>query len=305
MNDGSTDNSLKILEEYAAKDARIVIENKENGGAASARNRGIEIATGEYIHFLDADDWINLSLYSDFAEIYRKGKVDIFVFNSRLHYSVSEDVKPKYTFDISVWDNWSDVNSELTFSQCNNPFCCGLAVWNKLYRRDFLNIKKLRFLDYNPFEDFLFCIQAFLCAESIKVAQEAYHTYNQTNEASLTKNFNQNVFQIFNVINSIQKTIDELCIRNEMKYAFFQYKYEQLVALFNSAQWKYKEKFYAQMRETIFDGVLETLNPEICKRLKNFKLVDVMKKSNWMQFQWYLFLNFNFKNNIKFHLFKG
>lgn len=56
INDGSTDNSLSILEEYASKDERIIVINQENAGVSSARNRGLEIATGEYIAFVDADD---------------------------------------------------------------------------------------------------------------------------------------------------------------------------------------------------------------------------------------------------------
>mgnify|MGYP000233519789 FL=1 len=60
VNDGTKDNSMKIVEEYLL-DERIKIINKENGGLASARNRGIEEATGEYIYFLDSDDWIEVN----------------------------------------------------------------------------------------------------------------------------------------------------------------------------------------------------------------------------------------------------
>lgn len=60
VNDGTKDNSMKIVEEYLS-DERIKIINKENGGLSSARNRGMEEATGEYIYFLDSDDWIELN----------------------------------------------------------------------------------------------------------------------------------------------------------------------------------------------------------------------------------------------------
>ena len=86
VNDESTDGSLEILQEYAAKDSRVIIENQKNQGAPVARNRGIEIATGEYIHFVDADDWLNLTLYSDFASVLRGGMLDIFVFNAQLYF---------------------------------------------------------------------------------------------------------------------------------------------------------------------------------------------------------------------------
>lgn len=63
VNDGSTDNSLKILKEFAKKDKRIIIINQKNQGALIARNKGIDIATGDYISFVDSDDWISKNMY--------------------------------------------------------------------------------------------------------------------------------------------------------------------------------------------------------------------------------------------------
>ena len=65
INDGSIDKSGKICDEYAKKDSRIVVIHKENGGVSSARNKGIEIAQGEWISFIDADDWITPLYLSD------------------------------------------------------------------------------------------------------------------------------------------------------------------------------------------------------------------------------------------------
>ena len=73
INDCSTDNSLEILEEYASKDERIkIIDLKENQGAAAARNKGLEIAKGEYLGFVDPDDYVDLNFYE---ELYKKGTI--------------------------------------------------------------------------------------------------------------------------------------------------------------------------------------------------------------------------------------
>ena len=69
IDDGSTDNSPQILQEYASKDSRIIIEKQQNQGASVARNRGIDLANLEYLHFVDEDDWLNLSLFTDFASV--------------------------------------------------------------------------------------------------------------------------------------------------------------------------------------------------------------------------------------------
>ena len=92
VNDGSTDNSLVILEEYAAKDERIKIVNKENGGLSSARNCAIPLARGEYIGFVDSDDWIDLDFYEKLYNTAKKYKAEIACANL---YRVS-NTKSKY-----------------------------------------------------------------------------------------------------------------------------------------------------------------------------------------------------------------
>lgn len=77
VNDGSTDGSEKIIEEYAAKDKRIVTLHKENGGLSSARNAGIKISTGKYICFLDSDDYVDVDAYEKMHELITKYNADI------------------------------------------------------------------------------------------------------------------------------------------------------------------------------------------------------------------------------------
>lgn len=83
VNDGSTDNSKKILESYSKRDKRVVVINKKNAGVSSARNAGIKIATGEYIAFVDSDDWIHEKYFEWFPPyvhgLYRTGRIRLFV----------------------------------------------------------------------------------------------------------------------------------------------------------------------------------------------------------------------------------
>ena len=74
INDGSTDNSLKICKKY--KDKRIVLIDKENGGVSSARNKGLELASGKYITFVDSDDWLELDAIENMVSFIEKENVD-------------------------------------------------------------------------------------------------------------------------------------------------------------------------------------------------------------------------------------
>ncbi len=77
VNDGSKDNSLKICEKYAEKDTRIVLIDKENTGVSDSRNHGLKIATGDYIAFVDSDDWIEPNMYSSMLESIIKTGADL------------------------------------------------------------------------------------------------------------------------------------------------------------------------------------------------------------------------------------
>lgn len=81
VDDGSPDRSGKICDEYAVKDSRIIVLHKENGGLSSARNAGLDMATGEYIHFIDSDDYISNDLYAENIPLLLKdATIDILVF---------------------------------------------------------------------------------------------------------------------------------------------------------------------------------------------------------------------------------
>ena len=87
VNDGSRDNSLDVLQSLAEKDARIKVIDKPNGGVSSARNAGMDIATGEYIAFVDSDDWVHKDFFALTIEAIRKNNVNIVVAKSQNVYS--------------------------------------------------------------------------------------------------------------------------------------------------------------------------------------------------------------------------
>lgn len=93
INDGSTDNSLEILQEYQANDQRIRILNQENQGAAIARNKGIQMAEGEYLSFLDADDFFDENMLKWSYEKAQKTNSDICIYGSYLYDNLTKKEK--------------------------------------------------------------------------------------------------------------------------------------------------------------------------------------------------------------------
>lgn len=180
INDGSTDNSLKILEEYSKKDNRIIVLNQENQGQSIARNNGLKIAKGEFIGFVDSDDYISLNFYE---KLYNSAKkynsqiavADIFRFCDKTN-------NDKYILKIKKEEN--TVNKNLKFKYCNVPRCC--YIWNKIYKREELLKTNIRFKENKKFEDVIWLHKILFLLKGLSTITGA--TYYYRNNSTSTVN---------------------------------------------------------------------------------------------------------------------
>ncbi len=130
VNDGSTDSSGEIIKKWAATDSRVKPIEKENGGLSDARNRGIQAAKGEYLLFVDGDDWIAPDTVQILVDIAQKEQADMVIFNFYKYYSEGLEVLHSSNQDeVRILDNRETLrlllqNDLLTFH-----------VWRRLYRR--------------------------------------------------------------------------------------------------------------------------------------------------------------------------
>ena len=169
INDGSTDNSLAILQEYANKDSRIVVLSQKNAKQGAARNRGLEIAKGDYITFVDSDDWIELNFCELLYNAAVKYKVNIAASTTTRDYNH----KFKYHLRLKEEKTYYDVNSIVKTLEYN------LITHGKLYR--FENIKDLRFEENVFYEDGLYTLTAFNIEQSLVTVPNArYHYYSNS-----------------------------------------------------------------------------------------------------------------------------
>lgn len=148
VNDGSTDKSAEILNEYTKKDSRIKIITQENKGLSEARNRGIKDATGEYIYFLDSDDQIHPQCFEIAYEFAKKHNAELVCWD---YEEKRNEEKLQNNFDIN----------KIKFIKIENPvfqvikqknFRIGYNVWSKLYRKNLLD--NIDFIPNISFEDY-------------------------------------------------------------------------------------------------------------------------------------------------------
>lgn len=286
VNDGSTDNSLSILEEYAKKDSRIKVFSQENSGQSAARNLGLSIATGDYISFIDSDDWVFLTLYQTFVDVINKaGKyIDIWMFNVSSYIEGQNDVVPRVFFEALDWDRHTDDNVIHVFDDCARPFSRNLSAANKIYRKDFLNDINLRFPVGLKFEDQYFSLKAFLNAQSIMFTEDVFYRYRNYHSTSISIALNEKVFDIFKVLSLVEEEINRLNVYESYKYALFQYKYNVFFQHYVSCPSDLKDKYYAEMKQRLLEAEKKDLNSQIYSRLSNSGLFFAIRDNDRKHF---------------------
>lgn len=174
---GSEDATLKIVNKYMVEDARIIVVYDENGDAASARDKGIRVASGEYLSFIDADDWIEDGKLSLLYQQAVQSNVDII---SARYKSILEKDK-----SVLYKSKFCDIE-ELVQGENIDTVLCGIArgdfnleVWNKLYRRKFLIDNDIHFNSENGIngEDVLFNLECIFFFPSIKTTSLMFYNH--------------------------------------------------------------------------------------------------------------------------------
>ena len=169
VDDGSTDSTVNILEDYAAKDSKVKIFKQQNQGQGSARNKGIAEATGEYIYFADQDDWIDSDL---FEVAYNKAKefdADIVELFHVYEYGIKSQ---PHTLDYTLPENQSfdyKINKKYLFGT-------SFAGWSKFVKRDLVISANIKFSECRSLEDYIYTVKAKINAKKIiSIEKPNYH----------------------------------------------------------------------------------------------------------------------------------
>ena len=184
INDGSRDNSLSILREYSSKDNRIIVIDKENEGQSVARNSGIEKASGEYLGFVDSDDWVDLDY---FEKLYLAAKK----YNSDIALATNVRIgngKTKKRLNIEKEEFVTSLQDKIDIShQAKNP-----CPTNKIYRREMIEKNNIQWPEGVYCEDKLFTIQAIYYANGLVTvpAVNYYYFRNPSSTVNSKAKFN-------------------------------------------------------------------------------------------------------------------
>ena len=185
VNDGSKDKTEKIAKDYAKNDKRVIVINQENKGVSEARNNGIKHSKGEYITFIDSDDFIEKDFISYYVSLIEKTNADIALSRMPIKYRTNIEVKPQSEEKIEVISG-NDCALEMLY------YKIFIASWNKLFRKELLTNNNILFENNLAFgEGFNFSIDAFLKANKVCTTSISKYYYRVDNVNSVMTKYSE------------------------------------------------------------------------------------------------------------------
>ena len=197
VDDGSPDRSGEICDEYAAKDNRIRVIHKENGGVSSARNIGLDVCTGEYIAFVDSDDYILPDMYKEMLCELLEHQVEICVCHWQYEYTDGRNPVTHEMIDPTIFDVKTTRELARYFYREPIEILTSVVVWNKLYRKDIIG--ELRFSG-NMMEDEAFLTKLLSGNYTVRVMPQFFYVYVQAENSLTTKPFQQESLRFLDIL---------------------------------------------------------------------------------------------------------
>lgn len=193
VDDGSTDSSGKICDEYKKKDNRIKVIHQENRGMSGARNVGLDCATGKYIMFSDSDDTFELNACEKLYDFIEKTNADYVVGN----YTNMDEDGTKWEKPVFSLDKFHE--SKLSIEDYTNSFyIMNSAVWNKIFRKSFLDDLCIKFIEKLPAEDAIFTTYCFMKSKCVYYMPDIVYNYRQRASDSISTNCSKAYFMGIN-----------------------------------------------------------------------------------------------------------
>lgn len=239
VNDGSTDASPDIIQEYVEKDKRFKCINKPNTGYGNSMNRGFDLACGEYIGIVESDDYADPDMFESLYNIAHDNNLDAVKSGYYLYYSkpqeknieqiiVSEALAGK---TICPREDFKAKQEMVDF------FNIKPTIWSAIYKKDFIRSNDIRFNETPgaSFQDTAFNFKVWACADRMQLVPRAFLHYRQDNEGS-SVNSGGKVFCVCDEYDEMERFLRKHpiyrgkleCVKNRLKYDTYMWNYERL-----------------------------------------------------------------------------
>lgn len=274
VDDGSTDDSYDILEEYKEKDSRIKVIHKANKGTGAARNDGLRLATGECIGFVDPDDWVKPNMFERLYQEIKEKNLDIVMcmpdgydeknaINTPFPYFV--DANFEHIIDDRIF-NWRDLS----------PFQYPMCVWNKLYTKELFDKNNINFAEGLDFEDHKVIFGTLLTAEKMFFIREKLYVYRFNREGSVLTDNNNRLIDHIKIFDIVENLMKETNTYNVLREDFLTYKIHNILYYYSMIKDEFKKEYYNNMVQSIKDTNLsEEEYKALCKKYPELENISM------------------------------
>lgn len=287
VDDGSTDNTLKILKEYSKKDSRIKIISHENIGLGASRNKAMEIAKGEYIAFLDGDDFLDENALKESYYEAKSKNTDITMFQM-----INYDNKTGKTYE-NDWFNLNNLDESFENTVFNSDrtkdflFTLSVSACQKIYKKSFLKSIDAKFPEGIYFEDNPFFYYVWLKASRISIIRKHFY-YRRKHENSITHKCDEKFLDIIPSGNILFEMFIKNDFYKDYKEDLINYKIDAYRLTINSITKDAKEEFYNRTKYEF--GILnngeykEDFLKYMSKNNKNM-FINILKSNSLEEFE--------------------
>ena len=235
VDDGSADNSYKILEEYAQKDSRIKVIHQENKGSSAARNAGLKVASGKYIGYVDSDDWIEPQMFEQLYQVAESNQVDMVSSGYLMEGAYTSEHYDSVSSGLFCGDKMENLRANTIY--CMEQKDVGLrgALWCKLFLRDLLMKVQLQVPETLSFSEDKMCVITYVLeAKSVFVLKETYYHYRIHSLSMVHKPNSEYLYRVNEVYKYLTTLYSHKNFTNEIRKQAELYVTELLIKGINS-----------------------------------------------------------------------
>lgn len=278
VDDGSSDRSVEILKEYAAKDERVMVLQQANAGAGAARNNGLSKASGKYLSFLDSDDFFETDMLEKAVEKIAADRADFVVFRCD-HYLNDTNTfkKAAYTLKKQTLPPYTPFNFRQITDNVFKAFV-GWA-WDKVYDREFVMKHNLKFQEQRTSNDMLFVFSALVLAKRITYLDTVLAHQRRNNGESLSNTREKSWFCFYNALKALRDVLKEKGLYEELRKDFVNYAVHFSLWNLNTITGECYEKLYTKLHEEWFEELEVTGHDEayFYNKTEYKQLADILR----------------------------
>lgn len=250
IDDGSTDNSLEILKDFSKEDNRFKVFHQENSGAGFSRNAGLEKSRGEFVLFLDSDDWIENDACEKLYDQSINLNSDIVLFDAVRHLPDNQSMDLIHFLDDDSKKDFSSLSFDYDLVKDKVLNAYFGVIWSKFYKKSFILENDISFPHHKLYNDVEFHVKSMLLAKRISYFPKIFYHYKRIGQDSLQTIYvsSNEAIVFYDVMCGIKEFLLENDFFEEFKFEFIEFTFKEFKRKLNEINDEFKPQYFEKIK---------------------------------------------------------